>query len=83
MLAIKKIMRRSDINNIKNIKIPDEFGDMIELIILPTEEKSDLQKDMQYFEWDSEENSEKKALSSLTAETIKEWKNSDEDKVWR
>ena len=83
MLAIKKIIRRADINNIKNIKVPAEFGEMIEVIILPAEERPELQEDLKYFEWDSEEDKEKRALSSLTASTIKEWKSRDEDELWR
>ena len=83
MIAIKKIIRRDDIPNIKNIKVPDEFGEMIEIIILPAEERADLQEDLKYFEWDSEEDKEKLTFSSLTASSIKEWKSSDEDELWR
>ena len=60
MLAIKKIMKREDIVNIKNIKVPEEFGEMVEIIILPAEENADLQEDIKFFEWDYEDDKEKR-----------------------
>lgn len=83
MLAIKKIMKREDIVNIKNIKVPEEFGEMVEIIILPAEEIADLQEDIKFFEWDYEDDKEKKAFSSLTASSVNEWKKREEDDLWR
>lgn len=83
MLAIKKIIKRDEIINIKNIKIPEEFGEMVEIIILPAEEPVDLQDDIKFFEWNCEDDKEKKAFSSLTASTINEWKRREEDNLWR
>ncbi len=81
MRAIKKFVRRDEI---ATIKVPEEFGEIIEVIILPAEGRdADLRDDLQYFAWDGNDNDEKKAFSSLTANSIKEWKAENEDTIWK
>lgn len=77
MIAIKKIIKKDDL---ASIKVPEEFGEMIEIIILPA--KRDILEDASYFEWDSTDEKEKKAFSVLTASSISEWKSKAEDEVW-
>lgn len=80
MIAFKKIIRRCDI---ADIAVPEDFGEIVEIIVLPVEKEFISQEDKNCFEWDSESLVEKKAFSDLTASSIREWKNEDEDEIWQ
>lgn len=63
--------------------LPDKFGETIEEIIIPRQQRADLQEDIRYFEWNSRDNKEEDALASLAEATIDEWRSKDEDELWQ
>lgn len=84
MLAIKGHYKNGRINFIE--PVPGNIKETNVIVIIPgceTDESVDLQDDIKFFEWNCEDDKEKKAFSSLTASTIKEWRKREEDRLWR
>lgn len=84
MLAIKAHYKNGRIELIETV--PEDIKEADVIVIIPdckAESTVALQEDLNFFEWDCEDDKEKKAFSSLTASTIKEWRRREEDKLWR
>lgn len=88
MIALRKIQTVGS-DGYLHVLIPRAMGKRVEIIILPVDEVESHQieavgeDDVRYFDWDADSPEEGRAHTSATAATITEWRDNEEDEVWK
>ncbi|MEZ7892917.1 MAG: hypothetical protein QMC67_14340 [Candidatus Wallbacteria bacterium] len=72
--AVKGIYENGQIKLMEDIGV--KKANVVVLVI-------DDNKDLSFFDWDPLAENEKSAFSKLTANSIKEWQNAEEDNIWK